>query len=92
MTERTLLKFLLSVASWKHGHKMASILLAPLVVQTPHFHQISWGATRWSKEGSDSGNLKRYSASLVAAALVPLAWSNGQAMSGPSWDSVNRLP
>ena len=29
MTERTLLKFLLSVASWKHGHKMASILLAP---------------------------------------------------------------
>ena len=30
MTERTLLKFLLSsVALWKHGHKIVSILLAP---------------------------------------------------------------
>lgn len=28
----------------------------------------------------------------MAAALVPLAWSSGQAMPGPSWGSINRLP
>lgn len=70
----------------------ASIPPAPLVVQTPHFHQISCWTTCWSEGGSDSGNLKRYFASLAAAALAPQARSNGQVVPGPSQSSMNHLP
>ncbi|TEA29006.1 hypothetical protein DBR06_SOUSAS17610010, partial [Sousa chinensis] len=61
----------------------------PPTVPSP---KISCWTTCWSEGGSDSGNLKRYFASLAAAALAPQARSNGQVVPGPSQSSMNHLP